>query len=564
MNNPYEILGIPENATEAQIKKAFRQKAKETHPDLHPNDKNATEKFRAVVEAYNFLINKEADGLYCNQQYSGANEWHEFNPDEVRVYISMMLMQFKPYQSAAKKALFRGLAWFVGGLLVTLMTITTGSGIIAYGAILVGGYETVKGCTAYYKINSALKNMENELWEKFMGPGAASKYASRKFDEGRTSTETHQHDSKRETATETPAEEKGNKTKGKTINKKVAVVFGVIAIAFFAMIIWLSTSKVYTLSCGDSMTIRVGDKKNISVEGVSGDCVNWSFDDEIIKIENGKIIGLDEGSCTIIANVRKGLSHGYGTANIEVKYREMQIGDNEQLDVEIGESITIPVTNKKGEKINPSKVEWKFCDSYYGSFDENKDEMELSDTSQYAYIESGKIKGLKQGTVALQGTYKDGLKVWRGYCSVTSDYKVIDYYDGQILVGKSGNIPVKINTSQSVYVYLKNISGGNDFAFLVQGLDFYLKEDGSFGSGSSTTVYAPAGKYEFYYACGDEWRGKEHFFGRDTIFNKEDTPIELSVSGNIANGIEITLYNGKLYTIGKVISGNITEEDFPK
>ena len=37
----YEVLGVQKNATEAEIKSAFRKQAKSCHPDLHPGDKEA-------------------------------------------------------------------------------------------------------------------------------------------------------------------------------------------------------------------------------------------------------------------------------------------------------------------------------------------------------------------------------------------------------------------------------------------------------------------------------------------------------------------------------------------
>src|SRR5678809_917367 len=51
----YQILGINKNASEDEIKKAYRKLARKHHPDLNPNDKEAHKKFQQVNEANEVL-----------------------------------------------------------------------------------------------------------------------------------------------------------------------------------------------------------------------------------------------------------------------------------------------------------------------------------------------------------------------------------------------------------------------------------------------------------------------------------------------------------------------------
>ncbi len=60
----YTLLGVPRDADEAAIKKAYRKRAKKYHPDMHPDDAGAAEKFRRVSQAYNILSDKEKRKIY--------------------------------------------------------------------------------------------------------------------------------------------------------------------------------------------------------------------------------------------------------------------------------------------------------------------------------------------------------------------------------------------------------------------------------------------------------------------------------------------------------------------
>src|SRR5262249_56962193 len=55
MADPYEILGVGREATQEEIRKAYRRLAKENHPDLHPGDKGAEARFKEIAAAYDIL-----------------------------------------------------------------------------------------------------------------------------------------------------------------------------------------------------------------------------------------------------------------------------------------------------------------------------------------------------------------------------------------------------------------------------------------------------------------------------------------------------------------------------
>lgn len=57
--NLYHVLGISKDASEAEIKSAYRKLARKYHPDLNKDDKSAAEKFKEVSCAYDILGDKE-------------------------------------------------------------------------------------------------------------------------------------------------------------------------------------------------------------------------------------------------------------------------------------------------------------------------------------------------------------------------------------------------------------------------------------------------------------------------------------------------------------------------
>ncbi|GAB3234143.1 J domain-containing protein [Algoriphagus aestuariicola] len=60
----YQTLGIPKDATEADVKKAYRKLARKYHPDVNPDDKEADRKFKEINEANEVLSNSEKRKQY--------------------------------------------------------------------------------------------------------------------------------------------------------------------------------------------------------------------------------------------------------------------------------------------------------------------------------------------------------------------------------------------------------------------------------------------------------------------------------------------------------------------
>jgi len=68
----YEILGVSKGATEDEIKKAYRQKALQYHPDRNPGDKSSEDKFKEAAEAYEVLSDAQKRQRYDQFGHSGV------------------------------------------------------------------------------------------------------------------------------------------------------------------------------------------------------------------------------------------------------------------------------------------------------------------------------------------------------------------------------------------------------------------------------------------------------------------------------------------------------------
>lgn len=70
----YEILGVDKNASDSEIKKAYRKKAMQYHPDRNPDDPEAEKKFKAASEAYDVLSDPQQRKRYDQFGHAGLGD----------------------------------------------------------------------------------------------------------------------------------------------------------------------------------------------------------------------------------------------------------------------------------------------------------------------------------------------------------------------------------------------------------------------------------------------------------------------------------------------------------
>lgn len=92
ISDPYKVLGVSSDASDEEIKKAYRSLAKKYHPDLHPNDPAAQAKMNEINAAYEQIKNPQPSHQYSNQGYGSYGQSSSSEGSAVRAaenYIRM-------------------------------------------------------------------------------------------------------------------------------------------------------------------------------------------------------------------------------------------------------------------------------------------------------------------------------------------------------------------------------------------------------------------------------------------------------------------------------------------
>lgn len=126
----HEILGLPENSSVDEIKKAYRKKARLYHPDINPSP-DAKEKFISITEAYEFLISNHERIKTDDEAYKQAMEdWRKYRQDRSRkranVYAHASYVTFKHTKFYKTTRIFDGttiIFSFIISIMVLIYTI---------------------------------------------------------------------------------------------------------------------------------------------------------------------------------------------------------------------------------------------------------------------------------------------------------------------------------------------------------------------------------------------------------------------------------------------------------
>ena len=100
VNNPYSVLGVPENASDEEVKRAYRELSRKYHPDSYvdnPLKDLAEDKFKEVQEAYDMIMKQRSNGGY--QSY-GSTSGSGYGSSDLKYQKVYDYINFRQYSNA--------------------------------------------------------------------------------------------------------------------------------------------------------------------------------------------------------------------------------------------------------------------------------------------------------------------------------------------------------------------------------------------------------------------------------------------------------------------------------
>ena len=142
----YNLLGLQKGCSIDEVKKAYRRKARECHPDINPSP-DAKDKFISITEAYEFLLTYREKIVSDEKAYQQAmDDWRKYRQDRSRrranVYAQASYPRFKNTNFYKTTRIFDGTA-IIASLLVSVMVLI----------VTIFGY--------FYRIHHPLPGVEN-------------------------------------------------------------------------------------------------------------------------------------------------------------------------------------------------------------------------------------------------------------------------------------------------------------------------------------------------------------------------------------------------------------------
>ncbi len=118
MNDPYKVLGVSPNASDEEIKQAYRRLAKKYHPDLNPGDKVAAQKMQEVNAAYEQIKNPEKTqhqqgyGGYGYDPFGGYRQQNTGGSYQQSAYQYILYGRYREALNVLENATPRDARWY--------------------------------------------------------------------------------------------------------------------------------------------------------------------------------------------------------------------------------------------------------------------------------------------------------------------------------------------------------------------------------------------------------------------------------------------------------------------